>query len=198
MQHSASPSAHQSICAFDIDCDYRTGQHSTARIMSTSHALGAHLQYSEQEKKNIQLCQDYMTIAYDPNRASAEAVAHLCTADSTFVGQSTFPKAKTVPEYAQVHREVMESIHDLQLLQYDWVIAKDNYVTLRYTATGSHTGQPWHGVAGNGAKATWHAVMLFEVDEKQGKISKVRPTHSAEQPLLSASDVRLLMSYCCL
>jgi hypothetical protein len=52
-------------------------------------------------------------------------------------------------------------------------------VTLRYTATGSHTGQPWHGVAGNGAKATWHAAMFFEIDEAQGKISKVRGTPHA-------------------
>ena len=149
--------------------------------MSTSHTLGANLRYTEQEQKNIKLCQQYMTIAYDPQRASAEAVAHLCTTDSTFVGQSTFPKANTVPEYAAVHREVMDSIHDLRLLQYDWIVAKDNYVSLRYTATGSHTGQPWHGVAGNGAKATWHAAMFFEIDEQQGKISKVTQ-HTSHSP----------------
>ena len=155
--------------------------------MSTAHTLGASLQYSEQEQKNIALCKEYMTIAYDPERASADAVAHLCTANSVFVGQSTFPKASTVPEYAAVHREVMDSVHDLKLLQYDWIVAKDNLVSLRYTAAGSHTGKPWHGVAGNGAKATWHAAMFFEIDQAQGKISKVSrrpaqhstPTHRA-------------------
>lgn len=144
--------------------------------MSTAHTIGANLAYTEQEQRNIQLCQQYMTIAYNPQLASADAVAHLCTANSTFIGQSTFPKATTVPQYAAVHREVMDSIHDLQLLQYDWIVAKGNCVTLRYTATGSHTGQPWHGVAGNGAKATWHAAMFFEIDEKEGKISKVSTT----------------------
>ena len=150
-------------------------------LMSTSNTLGAALNYTEQERKNIQLCREYMTIAYDPERASADAVSHLCTSTSTFIGQSTFPKASTVPEYAAVHREVMDSIHDLKLLQYDWIVAKDNFVTLRYTATGSHTGQPWHGVAGNGAKATWHAAMFFEIDEKQGKISKVRRNNNSGQ-----------------
>ena len=146
--------------------------------MSTANTLGASLQYSEQERNNIALCKEYMAIAYDPKRASADAVAPLCTADSVFVGQSTFPKARTVPEYAAVHREVMDSVHDLKLLQYDWIVAKDNVVALRYTAAGSHTGQPWHGVAGDGAKATWHAAMFFEVDQAQGKISKVSATHS--------------------
>ncbi|WP_407891398.1 hypothetical protein [Scytonema sp. NUACC26] len=34
--------------------------------------------YTPQEQKNIELVKEYMQIAYDPRRASAEAVAHLC------------------------------------------------------------------------------------------------------------------------
>ena len=155
--------------------------------MSTTNAIGANFAYTEQEQKNIDLCKQYMTIAYDPEKASADAVAHLCTPTATFVGQSTFPKAHTPPEYAAVHREVMDSIHDLKLIQYDWVVAKGNCVVLRYTAAGSHTGVPWHGVAGNGAKATWHAVMMFEVDEKEGKISKVSYTNTIRTPCNSVA-----------
>lgn len=36
------------------------------------------MKYTKQEQKNIELVKEYMQIAYDPKRASAEAVAHLC------------------------------------------------------------------------------------------------------------------------
>jgi len=138
--------------------------------MSTANAIGANLDYTQEEKKNIDLCLEYMKIAYDPKQASAANVSHLCTSDSKFIGQSTFPKANTVPEYAEVHGEVMKSINDLSLSKYDVVLCKGNVVTLRYTASGRHSGEAWHGVAGNGAKATWHACMIFEVEQKSNKI----------------------------
>ena len=141
--------------------------------MSTAHALGAALSYTDEEKANIATCTEYMAIAYDPRRASAKSVAHLCTSDSQFIGQSTFSKASTVPEYAEVHSEVMRSISDLSLHQYDCVVAKGNMVVLRYTASGSHSGEPWHGVAGNGAKATWHAAVIFELEQRTGKIARM-------------------------
>ncbi|WDD36494.1 hypothetical protein PQG02_35685 (plasmid) [Nostoc sp. UHCC 0926] len=34
--------------------------------------------YTPQEQKNIELVKEYMQIAYDPKRASADTVAHLC------------------------------------------------------------------------------------------------------------------------
>ena len=122
-------------------------------------------------------------IAYDPKRASASAVSALCTPSSRFIGQSTFPKAHSVPDYAEVHGEVMKSISDLVLQRYDVAMAKGDLVTLRYTASGTHSGEPWHGVAGNGAKATWHAVVIFEL--QQGKISTMykewdKVAHSAQ------------------
>jgi hypothetical protein len=160
--------------------------------MSTSHALGVSLEYTEEEKRNIALCQEYMSIAYDPQRASAAAVSHLCTSSSEFIGQSTFPAAESVPDYAEVHAEVMKSINDLKLLQYDVVIAKQNLVTLRYTASGSHSGQPWHGVAGNGQKATWHAVVIFEIDAKQGKISKVTLARSRTEERQASGSYHML------
>ena len=148
-------------------------------------------------------CPSSCRIAYDPKRASAAAVSHLCAPSSRFIGQSTFPKAHSVPDYAEVHGEVMRSISDLQLQRYDVMMAKGDLVTLRYTASGSHTGEPWHGVAGNGAKATWHAVVIFELQQGKiatmfkewDKVNRIRctstPAH-ATQRCTSAHPLRLL------
>ncbi|BDI20503.1 hypothetical protein ANSO36C_63050 (plasmid) [Nostoc cf. commune SO-36] len=38
--------------------------------------------YTPQEQKNIELVKEYMQIAYDPKRASAEAVGHLCASNN--------------------------------------------------------------------------------------------------------------------
>ena len=44
----------------------------------------------EREQRNVELVTEYMEIAYDPERASADAVAHLCwtviAADPTSAG----------------------------------------------------------------------------------------------------------------
>jgi len=139
--------------------------------VSEEHTLGIKLNYTDAERDNIKQCIEYMRIAYDPKQATAKAVQHLCTKDSEFIGQSTFPTAKTVPEYAQVHGEFMKSVNDLHIIQYDAILAKQNMVCLRYTAEGSHSGEPWQGVAPSGKKAQWHAAVIFEL--KLGKIHKM-------------------------
>jgi len=139
--------------------------------VSEEYTLGIGLDYTDAERENIKQCLDYMRIAYDPKRSTGAAVSHLCTKDSEFIGASTFPKAKTVPDYAQVHGEFMKSVNDLKILQYDAIICKTNMVCLRYTATGSHSGEAWHGVAGAGKQATWHAAVIFEM--KLAKIHKM-------------------------
>jgi len=139
--------------------------------VSEQHTLGIALNYTDAERENIKQCLDFMKIAYDPKRSSSDAVKHLCTKDSEFVGQSTFPKCKTVLDYAEIHGEIMKSISDLKILQYDAIICKTNMVCLRYTAQGSHSGEALHGVKGNGKHAIWHAAVIFEL--KLGKIHKM-------------------------
>eukprot|EP01117_Protostelium_nocturnum_P010469 TRINITY_DN3769_c0_g1_i1.p1 TRINITY_DN3769_c0_g1~~TRINITY_DN3769_c0_g1_i1.p1 ORF type:complete len:174 (+),score=42.05 TRINITY_DN3769_c0_g1_i1:64-585(+) len=132
--------------------------------MSTENAIGINANYTEEENKNIKICLEYMKIAYDPKQATAKNVAHLCTNDSKFIGQSTFPLASTVPEYSEVHGQVMKSISSLKLEKYNLVSAKEKVVTLRYTASGTFDGQEWHGVKANNKSATWHAAVIFELE----------------------------------
>lgn len=75
--------------------------------------------YTPQEQKNIELVKEYMQIAYDPKRASAEAVAHLCAPNNTFIAPTTFPDVHTLEEYAQHHGEVMKQVNDLHFVSFD-------------------------------------------------------------------------------
>jgi hypothetical protein len=47
------------------------------------------MNYMQEEQKNIELAKEYMLIAYDPKRASASAVAHLCAPDNCGFCSST-------------------------------------------------------------------------------------------------------------
>ena len=62
----------------------------------------------------------------------------------------------------------MSAIADLHIISYDIVFAKDGHVLLRYSAEGSHCGQPHNGIEANGKKAKWSAAAIFEV--KDGKV----------------------------
>lgn len=62
----------------------------------------------------------------------------------------------------------MASIADLHIVQYDQVFAKDGHVLLRYTAEGSHCGEPHNGIEKTGKHARWSAAAIFEIED--GKV----------------------------
>ncbi len=41
----------------------------------------------------------------------------------------------------------MRSINDLHIVAFDYITAKDDQVSLRYSAEGSHNGEPYKGKA---------------------------------------------------
>ena len=71
-------------------------------------------------------------------------------------------------DYADSHAKVMSAIADLHIVSYDIVFAKDGHVLLRYSAEGSHCGQPHNGIEPSGKKAKWTAATIFEV--RDGKV----------------------------
>ncbi|KAI9154734.1 hypothetical protein HJFPF1_07291 [Paramyrothecium foliicola] len=118
-----------------------------------------------EEEKNINLCKEYMAIAYSPTEnKGAQSVAHLCHADSWFWAPATFPGCETPMDYAQSHSIVMASVDDLHIMRFDQAWAKDGHVLLRYTAEGSHKGKPYKGIEATGKHAQWSAAAIFEVE----------------------------------
>ena len=71
-------------------------------------------------------------------------------------------------DYADSHAKVMSAIADLHIISYDMVFSKGGHVLLRYSAEGSHCGQPHNGIEPSGKKAKWTAAAIFEV--KDGKV----------------------------
>ena len=121
------------------------------------------------ESQNIALAKEYMSIAYSPKRnTGASSVAHLCHSDAWFWAPSTFPGCQTPMDYAQSHSVVMKSVNDLRIIQFDQAWAKDGHVLLRYTAEGSHKGEPYKSIEATGRHARWSAAAIFEVED--GKI----------------------------
>lgn len=81
----------------------------------------------------------------------------------------------------------MKSINDLRIVDFDYLVAKDNQVALRYSAEGSHSGAPYKGtrslspsndavenerlgIDATGRKAKWTAAGLFKLNS-EGKIT---------------------------
>ncbi|KAK5135160.1 hypothetical protein LTR08_005546 [Meristemomyces frigidus] len=121
------------------------------------------------EHKNIDVCKQYMSIAYSPQaNTGASSVAHLCHPDSWFWSPSTFPGCETPMDYAESHSHVMASVTDLHIVRYDQCFAKNGHVLLRYTAEGNFNGKPYLGIEANGNHAEWSAAAIFEVED--GKI----------------------------
>lgn len=118
-----------------------------------------------EESRNVELVKEYMLIAYDPRRASGEAVAHLCAPRNTFVAPTTFPNVHTLEQYADEHGRLMEQVNDLRLISFDVVFAQGPWVCLRYTAEGSHSGRPHGAIPPTGRKARWTAAALFRVED---------------------------------
>ena len=109
---------------------------------------------------------DYMATAYSPKENKGRSsVSHLCTPDSTFTAPTTFPTCHTPLDYADSHAHVMSAIADLHISSYDIVFAKGGHVLLRYSAEGTHCGEPHNGIAPTGKKAQWTASAIFEVKD---------------------------------
>lgn len=64
----------------------------------------------------------------------------------------------------------MKSINDLRIIDFDYLIAKDNQVALRYSAEGTHSGEAYKDIQPSGRKAKWTAAALFQLND-QGKIT---------------------------
>lgn len=112
---------------------------------------------------------EYMRIAYSPKENQGrKSVEHLCTTDSKFIAPTTFPDAHTPMDYADSHSKVMACVSDLHIKQFDIAFAKGDHVCLRYSAEGSHCGEPHNGIEPTGNRASWTAAALFEV--RDGKV----------------------------
>jgi hypothetical protein len=105
-----------------------------------------------------------MLIAYDPRRASARAVAHLCAPRNTFIAPTTFPSVHTLEQYAEEHGQLMKQVNDLHLVSFDVLFAAGQRVCLRYSAEGSHSGEPHGNIAPTRRKARWTAAALFRAE----------------------------------
>ncbi|CAL1711899.1 unnamed protein product [Somion occarium] len=128
-------------------------------------------QLNHREENNVKLVMEYIGIAYSPEEnKGANSVKHLCDRGNTFEAVSTFPKAHTAEEYAEEHAKVMASLTDLHIMRFDIVSAKEDFVTIRYTATGTHRGAPHNGIEATGKRAEWTAAGNFIIDEHTGKI----------------------------
>ncbi|KAK3053989.1 hypothetical protein LTR09_004765 [Extremus antarcticus] len=70
---------------------------------------------SPKEQKNIDLCKEYMSIAYSPSRnAGGSSVAHLCSEKAWFWAPSTFPGCETPMDYAESHAHVMRPYQGIE------------------------------------------------------------------------------------
>jgi predicted ester cyclase len=126
--------------------------------------------YTAEEQRNLDLAKEYITISYDPKRASADAVKHLCAPRNRFIARSTFPNVHTLEEYAEDHGKLMKQVNDLHIISFDVLFAKGDSVALRYTAERHHAGEPHGALAPTGRKAQWTASALFKAAD--GKLTE--------------------------
>ncbi|GAB4815561.1 hypothetical protein N2152v2_002607 [Parachlorella kessleri] len=129
------------------------------------------MDYTEQEQRNLGVVKEYMEISYDPKRASADAVKHLVAQQSQFIAPSTFPEVHDCLQYAEDHGKLMKAVNNLHITGYDVEFAKGDQVCLRYTAEGSHSGEPHGDIQPTHKKAHWSAAALFQLTP-DGKITK--------------------------
>jgi predicted ester cyclase len=123
------------------------------------------LAYTSDEQRNIDLVREYIEISYKPGRASAKAVAHLCAPNNRFIAPTTFPEVHTLEEYAEDHGRLMTQVSDLHIINFDVLFCSGDRVCARYTAEGSHQGEPHGAIAPTGRKAQWTAAALFQVQD---------------------------------
>lgn len=126
--------------------------------------------HTEQELSHIEVIKEYMLIAFDPRRASADAVRHLCAPINRFIAPTTFPEIDTIEQYAEDHGKLMKQVNDLHITNFDVLFAKDNRVCLRYSAEGSHRGEPHGEIQPTRRRASWDAAAIFRLEN--GKIAE--------------------------
>lgn len=97
----------------------------------------------------------------------AQSVRHLCLRDTWFWSPNTFPGCKTPLDYADAHKEIIESVTDMRILHYDQAWAKDGHVLLRFSAEGTHNGKPYKGIEKSDPpkRAKWGAAAIFEMQD---------------------------------
>lgn len=64
----------------------------------------------------------------------------------------------------------MKQVNDLHFVNFDVLFAKEDRVCLRYTAEGSHSGEPHGNINATGKKAQWTATGTFRVEN--GKLAE--------------------------
>ena len=121
--------------------------------------------YTPEEQRNIDLVREYIEISYTPGRASAEAVAHLCAPNNRFIAPTTFPEVHTLEEYAEDHGRLMTQVDDLHIINFDVLFCSGDRVCARYTAQGSHHGEPHGDIKPTGRRAQWSAAALFRAQD---------------------------------
>ncbi len=95
-------------------------------------------------------------------------VQHLCHDNAYFIAPTTIPDCKSPQDYAESRSKVMACVSDIHIDSYNLIFARGGLVYLRYSASGSHNGEPHNGIEPSGNKAAWHAEAMFEVQD--GKI----------------------------
>jgi predicted ester cyclase len=128
------------------------------------------LGHTGQELNNIEIVKQYILLAYDPQRAGADAVRHLCAPQNRFIAPTTLPDIHTLEQYAEDHARLLKQIDDLRITNFDVFFAKDNRVCLRYSAEGSHMGEPHGAIQPTGRVARWNAAAIFRLEN--GKIAE--------------------------
>ncbi|KAK4990996.1 hypothetical protein LTR66_006648 [Elasticomyces elasticus] len=127
---------------------------------------------SDTEEQYVKTVLQYMDIAYSPKRNTGRScVEQFCAPDNVFEARSTFPTAHDAQGYAESHSHVMASLPDLHIKSFQIVNVKENLVSLRYEATGSHTGEDHNGIKATGRRGNWSGSGNFVMDEKTGKIA---------------------------
>ncbi|MCJ1249033.1 hypothetical protein MMC30_006255 [Trapelia coarctata] len=127
---------------------------------------------TDQEEKYVKTVLNYMDIAYSPERnKGGKSVKHLCAPGNVFEARSTFPTAHTAEEYAESHSHVMSALKDLRIISFQLVNVKENLVSLRYEATGSHIGEDHNGIKPTKRRGHWSGAGNFVMDEETGLIA---------------------------
>ena len=111
-----------------------------------------------------------MEIACDPKSASAEAIAHICPTANGFISRTTFPDVHTLEQYADDHGQLMKQVNDLHFVTFDVFFTRGDRVCMRYTAEGTHSGEPNGKIPPSGRKSQWTAYAIFRVEN--GKLAE--------------------------
>ena len=90
-------------------------QHPQPALFFSKHvgiaAGGASVEdFSDLEVRNMHTVREFMVLSYDPQKACAQAVAHLVAEGATFEAHTTFPEVHDPAAYAQAHRGASDGL----------------------------------------------------------------------------------------